>query len=90
MGDVEDTPEDPVVVEEAEIIVGVTIATHQILPWISSRAVLQEEQHVIRAENWVILNKHVEELEEVLTNGGDEDKSDWLGRKMSITKVHET
>ena len=49
--DVEDTPEDQVVVEEAEITVGVTIATHQILTWITSRAVLQKEQHVTRAEN---------------------------------------
>ena len=73
MGDVEDTPKDQVVVEEAESIVSVTIATHQILPWITSRAVLQEEQHVTRAKNWVILNEHVEELEEVLTIGGEED-----------------
>ena len=86
----EDTPKDQVVVEEAEIIVGVTIATHQILPWIILRAVLQEEQHVTHAENWVTLNEHVEELEEVLSIGGDEDESDWLVRKMSITKVHKT
>ena len=90
VGDVEDTPKDQVVVEEAEIIVGVTIATHQILPWIILRAVLQEEQHVTHAENWVTLNEHAEELEEVLTIGGDEDESDWLGRKMSTTKVHKT
>ena len=90
MGDMEDTPKDQVVVEEAEITIGVTIATHQILPWITSRAVLQEEQHVTRAKNWDIFNEHVEELEEVLVNGGDEDESDWLGRKMSITKVHKT
>ena len=86
----EDTPKDQVVVEEAEITVGVTIATHQILPWITSRAVLQEEQHVTRAKSWDILKEHVEELEEVLTNGGNEDESDWLGRKISITKVHKT
>ena len=86
----EDTPKDQVVVEEAEIIVDVTIATHQTLPWITLRAVLQEEQHVTHAENWVILNEHAEELEGVLTIGGDEDESDWLGRKVSITKVHKT
>ena len=90
MGDVEDTPKDQVVVGEAEITVGVTLAAHQILPWITSRAVLQREQDVTRAENWDILNEHVEELEEVLTNGEDEDESDWLGRKMSIIRVRRT
>ena len=39
---------------------------------------------------WDILNEHVEELEEVLTNGEDEDESDWLGRKMSIIRVRRT
>ena len=63
MGDVEDTPKDQLVVEEAEITVGVRIATHQILPWITSRAALQKEQNVTPAENWDILNEHVEELE---------------------------
>ena len=76
MRDVEDTPKDQVVVGEAEITVGVTMATHQILHWITSRAVLQREQHVTRAENWDILNEHVEELEGVLTIGEDEDESD--------------
>ena len=90
MGDVEDTPKDHVVVGEAEITVGVTIATHQILPLITSRAALQREQHVTRAENWDILNEHVEELEEVLTNGEDEDESDWLDMKMSIIRVRRT
>ena len=51
MRDVEDTPKDQVVVGEAEITVGVTIATRQILPWITSRAVLEKEQHVTCAEN---------------------------------------
>ena len=76
MRDVEDTPKDQVVVGEAEITVGVTIATRQILPWITSQAVAQKEQHVTPAENWDILNEHVEELEGVLTNGEDEDELD--------------
>ena len=88
MRDVEDTPKDQVVVGEAEITVGGTIATHQILPWITSRAVLQKEQHETRAENGNILNEHVEELEGVLTNG--EDELDWSGRKMSIIRVRRT
>ena len=50
----------------------------------------QREQHVTRAEYWDILNEHVEELEEVLTNGEGEDESDWLGRKMSIIRVRRT
>ena len=75
---------------EAAITVGVTIATHQILPLITSQVVLQREQHVTRAENWDILNKYVEELEEVLTNGEDEDESDWLEMKMSIIRVRRT
>ena len=41
------------------------------------RVVLQREQHVIRVGNWDILNAHAEELEKVLTSGGDEDESDW-------------
>ena len=86
----EDTRKDQVVVEEAETIVDVTIATLRTLPWTTLRAVLQEEQHVTHAENWVILNEHVEELEGVLTSGGDEDESDWLGKKVSIIKVHKT
>ena len=90
MRDVEDITKDQVVVGEAEITVGDTIATRQILPWITSRAVLQKEQHVTHAENWDILNKHAEELEGVLTNGEDEDEFDWSGRKMSIIKVRKT
>ena len=75
---------------EAEITVEVTIATRQILPWITSRAVLQKEQHVTHAENMEILNDHADELEGVLTNGEDEDELDWSGRKMSIIKVRKT
>ena len=41
------------------------------------RVVLQKEQHVMRVENWAILNAHVGELEEVLTSGEDEEESDW-------------
>ena len=44
MRDVEDIPKDQVVVGEAKITVGATIATRQTLPWITSRAVLQKEQ----------------------------------------------
>ena len=91
MRDVEDTSKDQVVVVgEAGITVGVTIATRQISPWITSRAILQKEQHVTRAENWDILNEHVEELEGVITNGEDEDELDWSGTKMSIIKVRRT
>ena len=90
MGDVEDTPKDQVVAGEVAITVGVTIATHKILPLITSRVVLQREQHVTRAENWDILNEHVEELDEVLTNGEDQDESDWLEMKMSINRVRRT
>ena len=90
MRDVEDIPKDQVVVGEAEITVGATIATRQILPWITSRTDLQKEQHVTHAENWDILNEHAEELEGVLTNGEDVDELDWSGRKMSIIKVRRT
>ena len=74
-GEVEDTPKDQLVVGEAAITVGVTIATHQILPLTTSQVVLQREQHANRAKNWDILKEHVEELGEVLTNGEDEDES---------------
>ena len=90
MGDVENTPKDQVVVGEAAITVGVTIATHQNLPLATSRVVLQREQHATRAENWEILNEHVEELGEVITNGEDEDESAWLEMKMSIIRVRRT
>ena len=70
----EDTPKDQVV-GEAAITVGVIIATHQILPLTTSQAVLQREQHANRAKNWDILNKNVEDLGGVLTNGEDEDQS---------------
>ncbi|XP_063725731.1 phospholipid scramblase 1-like [Symsagittifera roscoffensis] len=73
-GDVEDTPKDQVV-GEAAITVGVIIAMHQILPLTTLQAVLRREQHATRAENWDILNEHVEELGGVLTNGEDEDES---------------
>ena len=72
MRDVEDIPRDQVVVGEVEITVGVSIATRQTLPWTTSRAVLQKEQHVTHAENWDILNEHAEELER--------DTNQWRGR----------
>ena len=61
----------------AEITVGVIISTRRILLLFIMRVVLQREQHVIRVGSWDILNAHAEELEEVLTSGGDEDESDW-------------
>ena len=60
-----------------EITVGVIIVRRRILLLIILRVVLQREQHVICVRNWDILNAHAEELEEVLTSGGDEDESDW-------------
>ena len=67
----------------AEITVGVLIVTRRILLPIILRVVLQKEQHVMRAENWGILNAQAGELEEVLTSGEDEDQWRWVNQQGS-------
>ena len=69
----EDTPKDQVV-GGAKITVDAIIVTHRILLLIILPTALRKEPHVTRAENWDILNEHVEESEGVLTNGEDEDE----------------
>ena len=69
----EDTPKDQVV-EGVEINVGAIIVTHRILLLSILPTALRKDPHVTRAENWDILNKHVEESDGILTNGEDEDE----------------
>ena len=76
MGHAADIPKDQVV-GAAETTVAVIIVMRRILLSIILLVVLQRELHVMRVGNWDILNAHAGELEEVLTNGEDEDESDW-------------